>query len=212
MLCFSFHASHLSFFIGFQGLVEEMGWQKSHRYAYYRGKYVCLCDWLIDFSIYIIGVVSALNQTPCYGRICGSEWATVAVHTACLNIHQSGVLTATWQVVSTMQNCCHLCVYSVHADAIQCMLQSECVHVCMCVCIYCSFIDNNNNRLCNSYIALNPTWLAQSTSQFKTRMDIRINTWNMHTPDNPPPVAKRRQTCRHPGTISATQATWVILD
>ena len=37
----------------------------------------------------------------------------------------------------------------------------------------------------NSYIAPNPTWLAQSTSQFKTRMDIRINTWNMHTPDDP---------------------------
>ena len=37
----------------------------------------------------------------------------------------------------------------------------------------------------NSYIlniAPNPTRLAQSqsTSQFKTRMDIRINTWNMH--------------------------------
>ena len=28
----------------------------------------------------------------------------------------------------------------------------------------------------NSYIAPNPTRLAQSTSQFKTRMDIRINT------------------------------------
>ena len=28
----------------------------------------------------------------------------------------------------------------------------------------------------NSYIAPNPTRLAQSTSQFKIRMDIRINT------------------------------------
>ena len=36
-------------------------------------------------------------------------------------------------------------------------------------------------------------------------MDIRINTWNMHTPDDPTPTAKRRQTCTHPGTISATQ-------
>ena len=35
----------------------------------------------------------------------------------------------------------------------------------------------------NSYIAPNPARLAQSTSQFKTRMDIRINTWNIHTPD-----------------------------
>ena len=32
----------------------------------------------------------------------------------------------------------------------------------------------------NTYIAPNPTRLAQSTSQFKTRMNIRINTWNMH--------------------------------
>ena len=30
--------------------------------------------------------------------------------------------------------------------------------------------------ICNSYIAPNPTRLAQSTSQFKTRMDFRINT------------------------------------
>ena len=30
--------------------------------------------------------------------------------------------------------------------------------------------------ICNSYIAPNPIRLAQSTSQFKTRMDIRINT------------------------------------
>ena len=30
--------------------------------------------------------------------------------------------------------------------------------------------------ICNSYIAPNPTRLAQSTLQFKTRMDIRINT------------------------------------
>ena len=56
----------------------------------------------------------------------------------------------------------------------------------------------------NSYIAPNPTWLAQSTSQFKTRMDIKINTWNMHTPDDPMSTVKRRQTCTHPGTISAT--------
>ena len=27
----------------------------------------------------------------------------------------------------------------------------------------------------------------------------------MHTPDDPTPTAKRRQTCTHPGTISATQ-------
>ena len=33
----------------------------------------------------------------------------------------------------------------------------------------------------NTYIAPNPTRLAQSTSQFKARMNIRINTWNMHT-------------------------------
>ena len=26
-------------------------------------------------------------------------------------------------------------------------------------------------------------------------MDIRINTWNMHTPDDPTSTAKRRQTC-----------------
>ena len=57
----------------------------------------------------------------------------------------------------------------------------------------------------NSYIAPNQTRLAQSTSHFKTRMDIRINTWNIHTPDDPTPTAKRRQTCTHPGTISATQ-------
>ena len=31
-------------------------------------------------------------------------------------------------------------------------------------------------RIRNSYIAPNLTRLAQSTSQFKTRMDIRINT------------------------------------
>ena len=36
----------------------------------------------------------------------------------------------------------------------------------------------------NSYVAPNPTWLAQSNSQFKTRMEIRSNTWNMHTPDD----------------------------
>ena len=27
----------------------------------------------------------------------------------------------------------------------------------------------------------------------------------MHTPDDPTPTAKCRQTCTHPGTISATQ-------
>ena len=53
-------------------------------------------------------------------------------------------------------------------------------------------------------IAPNPTRLAQSTSQFKTRMNIRINTWNMHTPDDPTPTAKCRQTCTHPGSVSAT--------
>ena len=47
----------------------------------------------------------------------------------------------------------------------------------------------------NTYIEPNPTRLAQSTSQFKTRMNITIKTWNMHTPDNPTPTAKRRQTC-----------------
>ena len=57
----------------------------------------------------------------------------------------------------------------------------------------------------NSYIAPNPTRLAQSTSQFKTRMDIKINTRNMHTPDDPTSTAERRQTCTHPGTICATQ-------
>ena len=57
----------------------------------------------------------------------------------------------------------------------------------------------------NSYIAPNPTRLAQSTLQFKARLDIRINTWNMHTPDDPTPTANHRQTRTHPGTISATQ-------
>ena len=33
----------------------------------------------------------------------------------------------------------------------------------------------------NSYIAPNQTRLAQSTSHFKTRMNIRINTWNACT-------------------------------
>ena len=68
----------------------------------------------------------------------------------------------------------------------------------------------------NSYIVPNPTRLAQSTSQFRTRMDIRINTWNMYTLDDPTSTAKPRQTCTHPGTISATQTcmqcsnTWTI--
>ena len=58
----------------------------------------------------------------------------------------------------------------------------------------------------NTYIAPNATRLAQSTySQVKARMNIRISTWNMHTLDDPTPTAKRRQTCTHPGTISATQ-------
>ena len=59
--------------------------------------------------------------------------------------------------------------------------------------------------ICNTYIAPNPSQPAQSTLQFKTRMNIRINTWNMHTPDDPKPTAKSRQTCTHPGTVSATQ-------
>ena len=49
----------------------------------------------------------------------------------------------------------------------------------------------------NSYIAPNPTW------QLKTGMDIRISTWNIHTPDDPRSTAKCRQTCTHPGTICA---------
>ena len=57
----------------------------------------------------------------------------------------------------------------------------------------------------NSYIAPNPTRLTQSTLQFKTRMDIRTNTWNMHTPDDLTSTAKWTQTCTHPGRISATQ-------
>ena len=59
----------------------------------------------------------------------------------------------------------------------------------------------------NTYIAPNPTRLAQSTSQFKTRINARISTWNTHTPGDPTPTAKRRQTCIHARTISATQ-TW----
>ena len=39
--------------------------------------------------------------------------------------------------------------------------------------------------------------LAQSNSQFKTRMNIRINTSNMHTPDDPTPTEKRRHTSRN---------------
>ena len=57
----------------------------------------------------------------------------------------------------------------------------------------------------NTYIAPNPTRLTQSASQFQARMNTRINTRNMHTPDDPTPTAKhRRQTCTHPRTISAT--------
>ena len=55
----------------------------------------------------------------------------------------------------------------------------------------------------NIYIAPNPTRLAQSISQFKTRMNITIKTRNIHTPDNPTPTAKRRQTCTHTGVINA---------
>ena len=57
--------------------------------------------------------------------------------------------------------------------------------------------NNNNNN--------NPTRLAQRTSQFKTRMNITIKTRNMHTPDNPTPTSKRRQTCTHPRTVNATK-------
>ena len=53
--------------------------------------------------------------------------------------------------------------------------------------------------ICNIYITPNRTRLAKKTSQFTTRMNIRINTWNM--PDNPTPTAKRRQTYTHPGTM-----------
>ena len=59
----------------------------------------------------------------------------------------------------------------------------------------------------NIYIAPNPKRLAQSTSQFKTRMNITIKTWNMHTPDDPMPTAKHRQTCTHPGTIDAIKTS-----
>ena len=34
--------------------------------------------------------------------------------------------------------------------------------------------------ICNSYIAPNPTRLAQSTSQFKTRMDMSMNQYMKH--------------------------------
>ena len=64
-------------------------------------------------------------------------------------------------------------------------------------------ICNPTIIICKTYTAPNPTWLAQSTSQFKTRMNIIIKTWNMHTPDNPPPTAKRRQTCTYPATFNA---------
>ena len=144
MLYFSFHASHLSFFIDFQGLVEEMGWQKSHRYTYYRGKYVCLCDWLIDFSKYIIGVVSALNQIPCYGRICGSEWATVAVH-----VYSMSEYPPKWCTYSNMASSeynakllpslCLFCAcwcYTVYVAFRMC----TCMHVCM----YLLFIYSYN--------------------------------------------------------------------
>ena len=55
----------------------------------------------------------------------------------------------------------------------------------------------------NIYIAPNPTRLGQSSSQFKTRMNITIKTWDMHTPDNPTLTAKRRQIYTHPRTINA---------
>ena len=56
--------------------------------------------------------------------------------------------------------------------------------------------------ICNIYIAPNPTRLAQSISQFKSGSNITIKTWDMHTPDDPAPTAKCRQTCTHPGTIN----------
>ena len=70
----------------------------------------------------------------------------------------------------------------------------------------------------NIYIAPNPTRLAQSTSQFKTRMNITVKACNMHTPDDPMPTAKCRQTCTHLGTVNAvktcnaaTQGPWTHL-
>ena len=57
----------------------------------------------------------------------------------------------------------------------------------------------------NIYTAPNPTRLAQSTSQFKTRTNITIKTRNMHTPDDPAPTAKPRQTCTHPRTVNAVK-------
>ena len=45
---------------------------------------------------------------------------------------------------------------------------------------------------------MHPARLTQSSSQFKTRMNIRISTWNTHTPDDPTSTAKCRQTCTHP--------------
>ena len=33
----------------------------------------------------------------------------------------------------------------------------------------------------------------------------------MHTPDDPAPTAKRRQTCTQPGTISATQTCSAVV-
>ena len=64
---------------------------------------------------------------------------------------------------------------------------------------------HNNDDNTQHLHSLSATRLAQSTSHFKTGMDIRISTWNMQTPDDPTPTAKCRQTCTHPGTITAVK-------
>ena len=83
-----------------------------------------------------------------------------------------------------------------------CLSVSVCVAVCLCLCLclcvclsvcLCLFVclslspSTTSTKIIiksNIYIAPNPTRLAQSTSQLKTRMNITVKTWNLHTPDN----------------------------
>ena len=122
-----------------------------------------------------------------------------------------------WPVLSKLQSKCMLWNFNVHLSGLRDSLAADMTQTHATPTLHNSsrIIKINNISIIiitviisNTYIAPNPTTVAQSTSQFKTRLDMRINTWNMHTPDGPTPTGKHRQTCTHPGIIIATQSKW----
>ena len=101
---------------------------------------------------------------------------------------------------STQYSWVKLCIYKIN----QYYVQGTCIFPCV---FYVSMIILIIIIIRNTYITPNPKTLAQSTSQFKTSMNINQDTKHAYTrQSNPTSTAKRRQTlCTNPRTVNANK-------